>query len=68
MGFCFFCACLPPSPIQSISSQDMVDLLLAAVCIVNADSRIVFVSPSFERIFGYTPQEAADLAAFLKAL
>ncbi len=36
----------------------MVDLLLDAVCIVNADSRIVFVSPSFERIFGYTPQEA----------
>ena len=43
---------------QRISSQDMVDLLLDAVCIVNADSRIVFVSPSFERIFGYTPQEA----------
>jgi diguanylate cyclase (GGDEF)-like protein/PAS domain S-box-containing protein len=42
----------------SISSQNVVDLLLDAVCIVEPDSTIVFVSPAFERIFGYTPQEA----------
>ncbi len=40
-----------------ISSLNVVDLLLDAVCIVEPDSTIVFVSPAFERIFGYTPQE-----------
>ena len=42
---------------HSISSLNVVDLLLDAVCIVEPDSTIVFVSPAFERIFGYTPQE-----------
>ncbi len=40
-----------------ISSQNVVELLLDAVCIVEPDSRILFVSPAFERIFGYAPQE-----------
>ena len=40
-----------------ITSQSIVDLLLDAVCIVEPDSRIVFVSPAFERIFGYAPVE-----------
>ena len=44
-------------PMQRISSLNIVDLLLDAVCMVQADSTIVFVSPAFERIFGYTPQE-----------
>ena len=38
---------------QSISSLNLVDLLLDAVCIVRGDSSIVFVSSAFERIFGY---------------
>ena len=42
---------------QSISSLNVVDLLLDAVCVVNPDSTIVFVSPAFERILGYTPAE-----------
>ena len=42
---------------QSISSLNLVDLLLDAVCVVRADSTIVFVSPAFERIFGYAPAE-----------
>ena len=46
---------------QIISSLNVIDLLLDAVCIVDEDSRIVFVSPAFERIFGYTPQEAVGL-------
>lgn len=46
---------------QSISSLNVVDLLLDAVCIVDADSRIIFVSPAFERIFGYPPDEAVGL-------
>ncbi len=44
-----------------ISSLKVVDLLLDAPCIVEPDSRVVFVSPAFERIFGYTPQEAVGL-------
>ncbi|BEU96654.1 GGDEF domain-containing protein [Acidovorax sp. DW039] len=41
--------------------MNVVDLLLDAVCIVDVDSRIVFVSPAFERIFGYAPEEAVGL-------
>lgn len=40
-----------------IASLNLIDLLLDAVCVVAADSRIVFVSAAFERIFGYTPEE-----------
>lgn len=49
----------PPVPhlMNSISSLNVVDLLLDAVCVVNVDSSIVFVSPAFERIFGYIPAE-----------
>ncbi|WP_298212350.1 diguanylate cyclase [Acidovorax sp.] len=42
---------------QRISSLNVVDLMLDAVCVVNVDSSIVFVSPAFERIFGYPPEE-----------
>ena len=35
----------------------VMDLLLDAVCVVDADGRFVFASAAFERIFGYTPQE-----------
>lgn len=42
---------------HSISPLKIVELLLDAVCIVEPDSTIVFVSPAFERIFGYTPEE-----------
>lgn len=45
----------------NIGSLNVVDLLLDALCIVEPDSRIVFVSPAFERIFGYTPEEAVGL-------
>ncbi|MBT9512491.1 MAG: diguanylate cyclase [Acidovorax sp.] len=42
---------------HSIPSLNVVDLMLDAVCVVNVDSSIVFVSPAFERIFGYRPEE-----------
>lgn len=42
---------------QSISSLNLANLLLDAVCIVQMDSTIVFVSAAFERIFGYKPEE-----------
>ncbi|NDK37881.1 diguanylate cyclase [Pseudoxanthomonas gei] len=43
---------------------EVLDLLPDAVCMVDADGRFVFVSASFERIFGYTPQEVLGLLAF----
>lgn len=46
---------------MKFDSLNVVDLLLDALCIVQADSSIVFVSPAFERIFGYTPEEAVGL-------
>lgn len=44
-----------------IASLNLIDLLLDAVCVVDPDSRIIFVSAAFERIFGYTPEEAVGL-------
>ena len=34
-----------------------MDLLLDAVCVVDASGRFIFVSAAGERVFGYTPQE-----------
>lgn len=42
---------------KALAPPNVVDLLLDAVCIVKADSSIVYVSPAFERIFGYAPEE-----------
>lgn len=53
-----------PRPIQDISSLNVVDLLLDAVCMVRADSEIVFASAAFERIFGYRPSEAIGKRMF----
>ena len=36
---------------------NFIDLLLDAVCVVDAEGRFVFVSAACERIFGYTPEE-----------
>jgi len=36
---------------------EFMDLLLDAVCVVNADGRFVFVSAACQQIFGYTPEE-----------
>lgn len=44
-----------------IPSMNVLDLMLDAVCIVKEDSEILFVSPAFERIFGYSPAEAVGL-------
>ncbi len=37
--------------------NDVMDLLLDAICMVDADGRFVFVSAACERIFGYTQNE-----------
>ena len=49
---------------QSIPSENVVDLLLDAVCVVHVDSTIEFVSPAFERIFGYAPEEVIGTRMF----
>lgn len=36
---------------------NFMDLLLDAVCLVDAEGHFVYVSPSCERVFGYTQQE-----------
>ena len=43
---------------------DIPDLLSDAVCVVDPDGRFLYVSASFQRIFGYTPVEALGLRAF----
>jgi len=37
--------------------HNVMDLLLDAICLVDAQGRFVFVSAACERIFGYTPAE-----------
>lgn len=44
-------------PKSLTSTTSFIDLLLDAVCVVDADGRFIYVSAAFERIFGYTPQE-----------
>ncbi len=43
------------SPYDALSKY--MDLLLDAICVVDKEGRYVYVSASFERIFGYAPQE-----------
>ncbi len=43
---------------------EMLDLLPDAVCVVDPDGRFLYVSASFQRIFGYAPDEALGLRAF----
>ena len=46
------------------SLSDVLDLLPDAVCIVDAEGRFMFVSASFERIFGYAPDEVLGWRTF----
>jgi len=48
---------LPPIP-------EILDLVPDAVCVVDAEGRFLFVSASFQRIFGYTPREALGFRVF----
>ncbi len=43
---------------------DVLNLLPDAVCVVDVDGRFLFVSASFERILGYTPDEVLGRKAF----
>lgn len=44
--------------------EDILDLVPDAVCVVDAEGRFLFVSASFERIFGYAPVEVLGRKAF----
>jgi diguanylate cyclase (GGDEF)-like protein/PAS domain S-box-containing protein len=43
---------------------DALNLLPDAVCLVDADGRYLYVNASFERIFGYAPDEVIGRRAF----
>lgn len=40
---------------------EFMDLLLDAICVVNAEGRFVFASAACEQVFGYTPEEMLGL-------
>jgi len=43
---------------------NFMDLMLDTVCLVDAEGHFVYVSPSCERVFGYTPAEMVGLCMF----
>lgn len=43
---------------------ELLDLVPDAVCVVDAEGRFLFVSASFERIFGYAPDEVLGQRIF----
>jgi diguanylate cyclase (GGDEF)-like protein/PAS domain S-box-containing protein len=43
---------------------DLLDLMPDAVCVVDADGRLLFANASFERIFGYAPDEVIGRQIF----
>jgi diguanylate cyclase (GGDEF)-like protein/PAS domain S-box-containing protein len=43
---------------------DVLDLLPDAACVVDTEGRFLYVSTSFERIFGYTPDEVIGRRIF----
>ena len=45
------------SPPHALPLEQVIDLLLDAVVIVDAEGRYVYVSAAYERIFGYAPEE-----------
>lgn len=48
---------MPMSDTADRPLLEFMDLLLDAVCVVNAQGRFVFVSAASEQLFGYTPDE-----------
>ena len=43
---------------------ELLDLVPDAICVVDADGRLLFVNASFERIFGYVPAEVLGRPIF----
>src|SRR5690606_35288741 len=46
------------------SHTEILELMPDAVCIVDADGRVLFVNASFERIFGYAADEVLGRRIF----
>jgi diguanylate cyclase (GGDEF)-like protein/PAS domain S-box-containing protein len=44
-------------PKAYVPLANVMDLMLDAICVVDAEGRYLFVSAACERIFGYTPEE-----------
>lgn len=62
-------ACLPPEAGESMIAKlpplaDVLDLVPDAICVVDAEGRFLYVSASFERIFGYAPAEVIGRRTF----
>ena len=49
---------------KPVNLENVLDLLLDAVCVVGADDRFIHVSAAFERIFGYRPDEVIGRPLF----
>lgn len=47
---------MSPLP-YALSLESVIDLLVDAICVVRADTEVVYVSAAAEHIFGYTPKE-----------
>jgi PAS domain S-box-containing protein len=47
---------MTPDPCP-VPLANVIDLLVDAICVVRADTEIVFISAASERIFGYRPEE-----------
>lgn len=43
---------------------ELLDLMPAAVCVVNVDGLVLFVNVSFERMFGHAPADVLDTPIF----
>lgn len=44
--------------------EDVLELILDAVCVVDKSNKLVFVSAAFEHIFGYLPEEVIGRSVF----
>ena len=55
---------MPTLPAKLPPLADVLDLLPDAVCLVDAQARLLFVSASFERILGYAPDEVLGRRMF----
>jgi diguanylate cyclase (GGDEF)-like protein/PAS domain S-box-containing protein len=51
---------MKPADIERLASY--VDLMMDAICVVDAQGRFVYVSAAAERIFGYRPEELVGVA------
>lgn len=49
---------------QILHLDDVLELILDAVCVVDKENNLVFVSAAFEHMFGYLPEEVIGRSVF----